>query len=323
MLVPVFAVALLTTTNSSPGVDAATDPFRCAGSNLYFPASGVVGWTYGDPASTDTDARGNRTIHTGVDIFGDGGDGAPVYAPADGRVSRQHGSENVNIVLPGVTNILTGEEGIELYITHFWPTLAVGQTFKAGEIIGVQEGGHIHFSVGAFIGYDDRELWQTQDPSPYFHAALTYNPYALERHDVSHWCHRWQTVGETAVAPALRIADQTHIVQSGDTLYDIAEIYGVKVDEIAAANALSDADYLSIGQKIVIPGVGQSSVALPVASAGNQSTAGFSPHGYVVEAGDSLYAIALRFGTEVEEIVRLNDLADPDVLAVGDYLLIA
>ena len=43
---------------------------------------------------------------------------------------------------------------------------------------------------------------------------------------------------------------------------------------------------------------------------------------YLVKAGDSLYAIARRFGTTVDELVRLNQIADPSRLVIGQSLLI-
>lgn len=43
---------------------------------------------------------------------------------------------------------------------------------------------------------------------------------------------------------------------------------------------------------------------------------------YIVRAGDSLYAIARRFGTSVEELTRLNQIADPSRLVIGQSLLV-
>lgn len=49
-----------------------------------------------------------------------------------------------------------------------------------------------------------------------------------------------------------------------------------------------------------------------------------SPDGetYTVESGDTLSDIARRFNTSVEAIVEVNDLDDPDVLSIGDKLII-
>lgn len=43
---------------------------------------------------------------------------------------------------------------------------------------------------------------------------------------------------------------------------------------------------------------------------------------YTVQAGDTLSAIAQRFGTTVEAIVAANNLADPDSIQVGQELII-
>ena len=43
---------------------------------------------------------------------------------------------------------------------------------------------------------------------------------------------------------------------------------------------------------------------------------------YTVERGDTLWAISREYGTTVEELVRLNNIADPDLIYVGQKLLI-
>jgi LysM repeat protein len=52
-----------------------------------------------------------------------------------------------------------------------------------------------------------------------------------------------------------------YVVRSGDTLSSIARDFDVAVDQLLAANHLADGDLLSIGQKLVIPGSGASTVA--------------------------------------------------------------
>jgi LysM repeat protein len=53
--------------------------------------------------------------------------------------------------------------------------------------------------------------------------------------------------------PTFPNADVTYTVAEGDTLYDIAELYGVTVEAIVAANHLPDAAAISIGQVLIIP----------------------------------------------------------------------
>ena len=63
----------------------------------------------------------------------------------------------------------------------------------------------------------------------------------------------------------------------------------------------------------------------PAADAGDASPAPEGDGGqtvYVVESGDNLTSIAEEFGTTVEAIVEANDIADPNVIVVGEELTI-
>jgi LysM repeat protein len=67
------------------------------------------------------------------------------------------------------------------------------------------------------------------------------------------------------------------------------------------------------------PAVGvPAGAARPAGSAGSAGPAG--PAGYVVRAGDTLFAIAARFGFTWRELADLNHLADPDLLQPGQHL---
>ena len=61
------------------------------------------------------------------------------------------------------------------------------------------------------------------------------------------------TPNATPLGYSERTANETHTVQSGQTLSWIAAIYGCTIDEIVAANGLGNADSLSVGQALVIP----------------------------------------------------------------------
>jgi LysM repeat protein len=333
-LIPAIAAMVLLLNIEPRTAEANSDPFRCTNASLYFPGNGIIGWTYGDPASTDRDAHGHRTAHTGIDVFIEGGNGAPVHAPADGIVSRQPGAENLNLILPNVTNRLTGEMGIEVYISHVHTSLGAGQEFRAGDVIAMQKGDHVHMSIGAFMGYDDRQISQTQDPSAYFHAALSYSAYDGERQKASFWCldpvaaatTTTTSTSATLAFSAAPVADFVHVVQSGDTLSGIAALYGSTVEAIATANGLSDVDFLSLDQELVIPGLSGGPAHIH-ASDEEPASAGAAPAGstggeYVVEDGDTLYGIAEKLGVDGEALIELNGLTDPDTLSIGDVLLV-
>ncbi|HID86085.1 MAG TPA: LysM peptidoglycan-binding domain-containing protein [Anaerolineae bacterium] len=100
-----------------------------------------------------------------------------------------------------------------------------------------------------------------------------------------------------------------HVVQRGETLFSIARRYGTTVEAIVLANRLSDASTIYAGQHLVIPTPAGST---PSASAGH----------YTVRPGDTLIAIALRFGTSPVAIAQANNLRHPSLIYVGQQLAI-
>lgn len=61
-------------------------------------------------------------------------------------------------------------------------------------------------------------------------------------------------VGQSPNNDARLTAGQAiYIVQSGDTLGSIAELYDISIDDLARANSISDIDHIEVGQQLVIP----------------------------------------------------------------------
>ena len=104
-----------------------------------------------------------------------------------------------------------------------------------------------------------------------------------------------------------------YTVQAGDTLYSIARRYGTTVEAIQSANGIINPWYIRVGQKLIIPG--GSTTPAP-------TTGGTTGTTYVVQADDTLYSIAARFGKNVWDIVVANNLADPSLIYVGQVLTI-
>ena len=94
-----------------------------------------------------------------------------------------------------------------------------------------------------------------------------------------------------------------YTVQPGDTLWLISQRYGTTVEALKRLNGLTG-DMLYIGQILNIP-VSQ--------------TGGYRE--YTVQAGDSLWLLARRFGTTIEKIMQLNGLTS-DLIDVGQVLKI-
>lgn len=114
--------------------------------------------------------------------------------------------------------------------------------------------------------------------------------------------------------------DVVHVVEAGETLGAIAEQYGVSVEEIAAANNLTNIHTLDVGQQLLIP-LGGGEVATPEATAETAEPAAEEQE-YIVQPGDNLYRIGLRYGFTIEELATYNNLANPNDLEVGQRILI-
>lgn len=113
------------------------------------------------------------------------------------------------------------------------------------------------------------------------------------------------TIGQMLKVP-VKIVDvgdtDIYQVKEGDTLYSIANKYNISVNELKAINEL-DSDILSIGQILNVP----SGLSLV--------------NTYIVTKGDTLYSVAKKFDTTIDEIKKLNNL-DNNMLSVGQKLLI-
>lgn len=104
----------------------------------------------------------------------------------------------------------------------------------------------------------------------------------------------------------------TYTVQSGDTLSGIASQFGTTYETIASLNNISDPNRIYIGQVLRLSAASSSS---------NQSTTSSNASGsYTVQAGDSLSAIAARYGISYETLAQLNNISNPNLIQVGQVL---
>lgn len=108
-----------------------------------------------------------------------------------------------------------------------------------------------------------------------------------------------------AGAPTPDQTPKSHVVSAGDSFESIANKYGVTLGELVAANQ----QLLKIGDKLTIP--------VPV-----EVPAGQPKRTYTVQPGDTLSAIAIKFGTTVPALVAENAILNPNMIQVGQVLSI-
>lgn len=130
----------------------------------------------------------------------------------------------------------------------------------------------------------------------------------------------------TAAEPAVNEAGEAvHVVRSGDTIGGIAVLYGVEIEDIAAANPeITNINVLDVGQEVRIPEAGFAGSEEAAAGGEGETTepASTEERIHVVRAGDTLYSIGLLYGFTVEELQEYNGLSNPNVLKINDEVKI-
>jgi LysM repeat protein len=119
-------------------------------------------------------------------------------------------------------------------------------------------------------------------------------------------------------------APGTYTVQRGDWFYAIARKFGVSVSALQAANPTINANAVYPGQVLNIPG-GSTGGSTGGTTGGEQPVApsgGSSGSSYVVRQGDTLYAIAIRFGKTVYALQIANHLPNSNFIYPGQTLVI-
>lgn len=101
----------------------------------------------------------------------------------------------------------------------------------------------------------------------------------------------------------------THVVQRGENLFRIALRYGTTVQAIASANGIANPALIYVGQTLVIP----SGTQPPLPSGGTT---------YVVQPGDNLFRIALRYNMNYVYLAQYNGIANPAHIYVGQVIRI-
>ena len=131
--------------------------------------------------------------------------------------------------------------------------------------------------------------------------------------DVNQLKNNWEDLAEAVTKAIVEYAggiyqapanSNYYTVKSGDSLWSISKKYGLTVDELKQANNLTS-NLLSIGQNLLIP----------------KKEAETNIDEYIVKKGDTLYAIANKYDTTVDNLKSINNLTT-DLLSIGQVLKI-
>lgn len=101
-----------------------------------------------------------------------------------------------------------------------------------------------------------------------------------------------------------------HVVQAGETLFSIAQRYGITTAELMAANDITNPDRIYVGQQLTIPGGDTPAVEEE------------EPTYHVVQQGETLLDIAVQYGLSIADLLEANDITNPDQIYVGQQLVI-
>ena len=98
-----------------------------------------------------------------------------------------------------------------------------------------------------------------------------------------------------------------HIVQVGDTITSISNFYSIKKDLIIKLNNLTDENYIYVGQNLKISDPSQESK---------------NNNYHIVQKGESLTEISTKYGLNFKELIKINNLKNPDSLEVDSKLIL-
>lgn len=129
--------------------------------------------------------------------------------------------------------------------------------------------------------------------------------------DISQLKNNWKKLAEAVTKAIVEYAGGKYVapidsnyytVKSGDSLWSISRKLGITVDELKSANNLSS-NLLSVGQNLIIPGK-------EAQATGDE---------YVVKKSDTLYSIARKYNTSVDNLKSINNITT-DSLAIGQII---
>ena len=127
------------------------------------------------------------------------------------------------------------------------------------------------------------------------------------------------TPTSTPSPTATEVWPKEYIIELGDSLWSVAEEFGVTIELLLAYNEIEDPNNVPIGTKLIVP---EPNSDLPTETPLPEDLQPGNQIEYMVKPGDNLAVIAERFGTTVEAIVEENDIENQNNIGIGTVLVI-
>ncbi len=153
----------------------------------------------------------------------------------------------------------------------------------------------------------------TADPSP----IVVETPNSADRPGLPRPADPIDAVG-TPLQPANTVV---HEVVSGDTIYDLAISYGSSIEVIMNANGIGEFDTIRVGDQILVP-VLQAPRPSPEPEEAAAAAEPANSLTHTVVAGDTIYDLAIFYGSDVDAILSANGLNEFSTVRVDDELII-
>lgn len=116
-------------------------------------------------------------------------------------------------------------------------------------------------------------------------------------------------VGEVFIIPHMTSAESfgytLYTVRRGDTLWGISRNFGTSINSIVTLNGIENPNLIYAGEVFKTPSARSEQTVI-----------------YTVKRGDTLWGISRKFGTTVENLVKLNSVKNPNLIYVGEKLII-
>lgn len=147
----------------------------------------------------------------------------------------------------------------------------------------------------------------------------------MNRQNIKHFCKLAAIFALSLSFVLPLIADSAYIVQKGDTLYSIARRYELTVGELRTANNLAESDILKAGKRLIIP-PSDISAAVALSSAPKKEASvevNGKPKQYIVQKGDTLYGIALKYDIKLSKLLSLNNMGSDALIKVGQKIIVS